>query len=144
MLLFQIIIMVIKVGINGWVTELLWHEYIHDYNSWCMSYWNRTASIMLRKACWTSFYCSFFFLSQLTKIRLKNLVKYTRTISVSAFEKLDETNRSHFRFGRIGRLVFRTALDKDDKDIQVVAINDPFINLDYMVNIYWTLSGLHV
>lgn len=34
-------------------------------------------------------------------------------------------------FGRIGRLVFRAALAKDD--VQVVGINDPFIDLDYMV-----------
>eukprot|EP00344_Euplotes_crassus_P012485 CAMPEP_0197009358 /NCGR_PEP_ID=MMETSP1380-20130617/49797_1 /TAXON_ID=5936 /ORGANISM="Euplotes crassus, Strain CT5" /LENGTH=49 /DNA_ID= /DNA_START= /DNA_END= /DNA_ORIENTATION= len=34
-------------------------------------------------------------------------------------------------FGRIGRLVFRASLERDD--IQVVAINDPFINLEYMV-----------
>ncbi|KAG4102789.1 glyceraldehyde-3-phosphate dehydrogenase [Neocallimastix lanati (nom. inval.)] len=34
-------------------------------------------------------------------------------------------------FGRIGRLVFRSSFDRED--IDVVAINDPFINLDYMV-----------
>jgi len=34
-------------------------------------------------------------------------------------------------FGRIGRLVFRAALDR--KDVQVMAINDPFIDLEYMV-----------
>ncbi|MBZ4646416.1 MAG: hypothetical protein PWR27_661 [Petroclostridium sp.] len=34
-------------------------------------------------------------------------------------------------FGRIGRLVFRAALD--NPSIQVVGINDPFIDLDYMV-----------
>ena len=34
-------------------------------------------------------------------------------------------------FGRIGRLVFRAACGR--KDIQVVGINDPFIDLDYMV-----------
>ncbi|KAJ1547533.1 Glyceraldehyde-3-phosphate dehydrogenase 2 [Nowakowskiella sp. JEL0078] len=34
-------------------------------------------------------------------------------------------------FGRIGRLVFRASLEKPD-DVQVVAINDPFIGLDYM------------
>ena len=33
-------------------------------------------------------------------------------------------------FGRIGRLVMRASLDR--KDIDVVAINDPFIDLDYM------------
>jgi glyceraldehyde-3-phosphate dehydrogenase, type I len=33
-------------------------------------------------------------------------------------------------FGRIGRLVFRAALS--NKNVQVVAINDPFIDLDYM------------
>ena len=34
-------------------------------------------------------------------------------------------------FGRIGRLVFRASLVRDD--IEVVGINDPFIALDYMV-----------
>jgi len=34
-------------------------------------------------------------------------------------------------FGRIGRLVFRASLER--KDLQVVAINDPFIDLNYMV-----------
>ena len=34
-------------------------------------------------------------------------------------------------FGRIGRLVFRAACGRND--IQVVGINDPFIDLDYMV-----------
>lgn len=34
-------------------------------------------------------------------------------------------------FGRIGRIVFRNAI-KSDK-VNVVAINDPFIDLDYMV-----------
>lgn len=34
-------------------------------------------------------------------------------------------------FGRIGRLTFRAALD--NKDVRVVGINDPFIDLDYMV-----------
>lgn len=33
-------------------------------------------------------------------------------------------------FGRIGRLVFRAAMKKTD--VQVVGINDPFIDLDYM------------
>ncbi len=34
-------------------------------------------------------------------------------------------------FGRIGRLVLRAALEK--KSCQVVHINDPFIDVDYMV-----------
>ena len=34
-------------------------------------------------------------------------------------------------FGRIGRLAFRYAMTRDD--VQIVAINDPFIDLDYMV-----------
>ncbi len=33
-------------------------------------------------------------------------------------------------FGRIGRLVFRAAIERDD--IEVVGVNDPFINLEYM------------
>lgn len=36
-------------------------------------------------------------------------------------------------FGRIGRLVLRAALDKG---AQVVAVNDPFINVDYMVYMF--------
>ena len=44
-------------------------------------------------------------------------------------------------FGRIGRLVFRASLGRDD--LQVVAINDPFIDLDYMVYMlkYDTIHG---
>lgn len=37
-------------------------------------------------------------------------------------------------FGRIGRLVLRAAIDKDT--VNVVAINDPFIALDYMVYMF--------
>ncbi len=36
-------------------------------------------------------------------------------------------------FGRIGRIVLRAALDKG---VNVVAINDPFIPLDYMVYMF--------
>ena len=36
-------------------------------------------------------------------------------------------------FGRIGRLVLRAALEKG---AEVVAINDPFIALDYMVYMF--------
>ena len=34
-------------------------------------------------------------------------------------------------FGRIGRLVFRAAVSKPN--VQVMAINDPFMDLDYLV-----------
>jgi len=37
-------------------------------------------------------------------------------------------------FGRIGRLVFRAALEH--KDIVVTAINDPFMDLDYMIYMF--------
>ncbi|OAX37075.1 glyceraldehyde-3-phosphate dehydrogenase [Rhizopogon vinicolor AM-OR11-026] len=37
-------------------------------------------------------------------------------------------------FGRIGRIVMRNALE--NQDIEVVAINDPFIELDYMVYMF--------
>ena len=45
-------------------------------------------------------------------------------------------------FGRIGRLVFRAAMSQPDK-FQVVGINDPFIDLDYMVYMtkYDTIHG---
>ena len=34
-------------------------------------------------------------------------------------------------FGRIGRLVLRAAMERDD--VEVVALNDPFMNPEYMV-----------
>lgn len=37
-------------------------------------------------------------------------------------------------FGRIGRLVARVALQSDD--IELVAVNDPFITTDYMVILF--------
>lgn len=44
-------------------------------------------------------------------------------------------------FGRIGRLVFRASINRED--IEVVAINDPFIDLEYMVYMakYDTVHG---
>ena len=44
-------------------------------------------------------------------------------------------------FGRIGRLAFRASVARDD--MQVVAINDPFISVDYMVYMltYDTVHG---
>jgi glyceraldehyde 3-phosphate dehydrogenase len=44
-------------------------------------------------------------------------------------------------FGRIGRLVFRAACERDE--IEIVGINDPFIDLDYMVYMtqYDTVHG---
>ena len=33
-------------------------------------------------------------------------------------------------FGRIGRLVLRASLERDN--VEVLAVNDPFIELDYM------------
>lgn len=38
-------------------------------------------------------------------------------------------------FGRIGRLVARVALQRDD--VELVAVNDPFITTDYMVTYYF-------
>ena len=45
-------------------------------------------------------------------------------------------------FGRIGRLVFRAAVAQPEK-FEVVGINDPFIDLDYMVYMtkYDTMHG---
>jgi len=44
-------------------------------------------------------------------------------------------------FGRIGRLVFRATLERDD--VQVVAVNDPFVDLEYMAYMlkYDTVHG---
>lgn len=45
-------------------------------------------------------------------------------------------------FGRIGRLVFRAAVSQPDK-YEIVGVNDPFIDLDYMVYMakYDTMHG---
>lgn len=56
----------------------------------------------------------------------------------------------HFRFGRIGRLVTRAAATGGK--VEVVAINDPFIDLDYMVggltvlgkNVYFLWRAKHL
>jgi glyceraldehyde 3-phosphate dehydrogenase len=37
-------------------------------------------------------------------------------------------------FGRIGRIVFRNAIL--DPNIEILAVNDPFIDLDYMVYMF--------
>ncbi|HNZ62387.1 MAG TPA: glyceraldehyde 3-phosphate dehydrogenase NAD-binding domain-containing protein, partial [Paludibacteraceae bacterium] len=34
-------------------------------------------------------------------------------------------------FGRIGRLVFRAAQERND--IEIVAVNDPFLDKDYLI-----------
>jgi len=39
-------------------------------------------------------------------------------------------------FGRIGRMVCRSSFQSEDNDIEVVAINDPFIDLKYMVYMF--------
>jgi hypothetical protein len=36
-------------------------------------------------------------------------------------------------FGRIGRLVTRAAFTNTKADVRVVAVNDPFIDVEYMV-----------
>src|SRR5674476_915005 len=44
-------------------------------------------------------------------------------------------------FGRIGRLVFRAAQERSD--VQIVAVNDPFLDIDYLVYMlqYDTVHG---
>lgn len=39
-------------------------------------------------------------------------------------------------FGRIGRLVLRTALDMGKNEFQVVAVNDPFLDAEYMAYLF--------
>jgi glyceraldehyde-3-phosphate dehydrogenase/erythrose-4-phosphate dehydrogenase len=43
-------------------------------------------------------------------------------------------------FGRIGRIVFRNAIAHDK--VNIVAINDPFIDLEYMVRAFFPTSLL--
>ena len=36
-------------------------------------------------------------------------------------------------FGRIGRLVFRAAMGSNNTNAKVMAINDPFMDVDYLM-----------
>jgi glyceraldehyde 3-phosphate dehydrogenase len=36
-------------------------------------------------------------------------------------------------FGRIGRLVFRAAFENFDGKVDIVAVNDPFLPIDYLI-----------
>ena len=36
-------------------------------------------------------------------------------------------------FGRIGRLVFRSAMGNKSSNARVMAINDPFMDIDYLI-----------
>ena len=47
-----------------------------------------------------------------------------------------------FRFGRIGRLVTRAGFGS--KKVEIVAINDPFIDLDYMVSVIQPATDIRV
>merc|ERR1711892_655304 len=69
----------------------------------------------------------------------------THPIFESDFDCLTDSGLSHSNFnmvtnigingfGRIGRLVTRVCANRDD--VNVVAINDPFITLDYMVYMF--------
>merc|ERR1712227_539395 len=64
----------------------------------------------------------------------------THPIFESDFDCLTDGNRASMvniginGFGRIGRLVTRAAMGRED--VNVVAINDPIIDLDYMVYMY--------
>jgi lactate dehydrogenase-like 2-hydroxyacid dehydrogenase len=56
----------------------------------------------------------------------------TRFVAMGSTDKIVEKVKIGINgFGRIGRLVARVCLDRDD--IEVVAVNDPFISAEYMV-----------
>jgi len=46
-------------------------------------------------------------------------------------------------FGRIGRLVFRSAFTQNANKAKVMAINDPFMDIDYLIYLlkYDTVHG---
>ena len=52
-------------------------------------------------------------------------------------------------FGRIGRLVLRAAIESD-RDITVVAVNDPFLTIDYAAyqfqhdSVHGSFSGTYI
>ena len=36
-------------------------------------------------------------------------------------------------FGRIGRLVFRAAMGNKNSNAKIMAVNDPFMDIDYLI-----------
>ncbi|CAH4030177.1 unnamed protein product [Pieris brassicae] len=63
-----------------------------------------------------------------------HLVKNVRLVFRQLFQELVNMSKIGINgFGRIGRLVLRASVEKGAK---VVAINDPFIGLDYMVYLF--------
>ncbi|KAI3823982.1 hypothetical protein L1987_05428 [Smallanthus sonchifolius] len=76
------------------------------------------------------------------EVREQDLEKFTRNKvnkkddgSLQAIRGGPNALTHNFRgFGRIGRLVARVALQSDD--VELVAVNDPFITTDYMVRLF--------
>lgn len=64
----------------------------------------------------------------------------TSPLGFALLSKFDSSLASSHSFGRIGRLVLRACLQKG---IKVVAINDPFIDLQYMVRLIEILSDFN-
>ncbi|VDN21039.1 unnamed protein product [Gongylonema pulchrum] len=58
---------------------------------------------------------------------------FQKAVEDEVMEQFEKTI-SRDNFGRIGRLVLRAAIEKDT--VEVVAVNDPFINIDYMVYMF--------
>lgn len=78
-------------------------------------------------------YMFFFFFRSRVSISLKNVETENwnqRVSQMLAFSSKLHGFRS--RFGRIGRLVLRAALEKET--VEVAAVNDPFLDLNYMVS----------
>ncbi|KOM51408.1 hypothetical protein LR48_Vigan09g006700 [Vigna angularis] len=64
--------------------------------------------------------------------RVKGDAKYANIFTLVLMQSIIVSSPGHDGgFGRIGHLVARLALQKDD--VELVVVNDPFITIDYMI-----------
>ncbi|KAJ6764180.1 GLYCERALDEHYDE-3-PHOSPHATE DEHYDROGENASE [Salix koriyanagi] len=70
----------------------------------------------------------------LSPLLTTTLLLFSRRLSVSIESSWERSRLESTDFGRIGRLVARVALQRDD--VELVAVNDPFITTDYMTYMF--------
>lgn len=97
------------------------HTSVWETTSWHFAYFLFAMSVTYTRVLWTHFVAG------------KKLSLHNSTISDAFFRLSVSIFPSFPSFGRIGRLVLRAALRNEN--VTVVAVNDPFIDLDYMVRL---------
>ncbi|CAI9260486.1 unnamed protein product [Lactuca saligna] len=127
------------------------HDLVVQWTSMASSNLDYSKSTLITKCDWfneesdkTNVGEHFSKLGWLFPLQIRNQQYIQREISLFVRLLLQATNHSLksplaievglSRFGRIGRLVARVALQRDD--VELVAVNDPFISTDYMTYMF--------